>query len=202
MSRVFRRRPSPALVVASLALLIALGGTSYATVKLTLPPGSVGNPQLRDGSVTSAKVKNFSLRRVDFASGQLPAGPRGPAGPAGAAGAAGPAGPTGPNGAAGPTGATGPTAASNAKIYGAVAAVSGGSTAGTFAVCPSGQHAIGGGAALDGSAAAADAVTYSYPASSTGTKLASGTPAAAWAAAMHNGGGSTRNLTVFAVCDA
>ena len=201
MSRVFRRRPSPALVVASLALLIALGGTSYATVKLTLPRGSVGTAQLRDGSVTSAKVKNFSLRRVDFARGQLPAGPQGPAGPAGPAGAAGPTGPSGAGGATGATGPTGPSAGANAKVFGSAIAVSGGATAGTFAVCPSGQHAIGGGAALDGTPASRDAITYSYPASSTGSKVASGTNAAAWAAAMKNGGGSTRNLTVYAVCD-
>src|SRR5437899_316735 len=99
MSSAFRRRPSPALVVASLALLAALGGTSFAAATLTLPRNSVGTAQLRNSSITSVKVRNFSLRRVDFAPGQVPAGPRGRTGPAGVAGPAGPAGAAGAAGA-------------------------------------------------------------------------------------------------------
>jgi hypothetical protein len=202
MSSLFRRRPSPAMVVASLGLLVALGGTSFAAV--TLPRNSVGNAQLRDSSVTSTKVKNFSLRRVDFASGQLPAGPRGgvgPAGPAGSPGAQGATGPSGPSGPSGASGSSGPAGAANAKVSGAVLAVGAGGSAGTFVNCPAGQRAVGGGAALDGSAASGDAVTYSYPAASGGAKVSTGATPAAWAAAMHNGGGSTRNLTVYAVCE-
>jgi hypothetical protein len=69
------RRPSPAMVVACLALGIALGGTSYAAI--TLPKNSVGTKQLKKNAVISAKVKNRSLRAVDFKKGQLPRGPRG-----------------------------------------------------------------------------------------------------------------------------
>jgi len=72
-------------VVAYLALFIALGGTSYAAIKL--PRNSVGSKQLRSNSVTSAKVRNGSLRISDFQSGALKRGPRGPQGPAGPAGA-------------------------------------------------------------------------------------------------------------------
>jgi hypothetical protein len=89
--RIAIRRPSPALVISCLALTLALGGTGYATV-LQVPKNSVGTPQLKNAAVTSAKVKNRSLLRADFASGQLPAGPRGPVGPTGPAGPAGPAG--------------------------------------------------------------------------------------------------------------
>src|SRR6188472_3093937 len=85
------RRPSPALVISCIALLLALGGTGYATV-LQVPRNSVGTAQLKNSAVTTAKVKNRSLLRADFAAGQLPAGPRGPAGPAGPTGPAGPAG--------------------------------------------------------------------------------------------------------------
>lgn len=98
-------RPSPAMVVACTALLVALGGTSIAAVNQLLPRNSVGprqlqfgavtNPKIRNNAVTSAKVRNRSLTRSDFAPGQLPAGPTGPQGPAGPAGAAGPAGPAG-----------------------------------------------------------------------------------------------------------
>ncbi|MEO9323097.1 hypothetical protein ABFT23_06370 [Nocardioides sp. C4-1] len=81
------------MIVALLALVVALGGTSYAAVKL--PRNSVGSPQVTNGSITSADVKDRSLRAVDFAQNQLPAGPTGPAGPAGLAGATGPTGPAG-----------------------------------------------------------------------------------------------------------
>jgi hypothetical protein len=76
--------------VALLALFVALGGTSYAAIRL--PANSVGAKQIKKNAVTSAKVKNASLKSVDFAAGQLPAGPTGPAGPQGVAGPQGPKG--------------------------------------------------------------------------------------------------------------
>lgn len=63
-------RPSPALVVACLALVVALGGTSYADV-LNVPFNSVGTSQLRANAVVSSKVKNRSLLAIDFTAGQL-----------------------------------------------------------------------------------------------------------------------------------
>lgn len=95
MRWLLRRRPSPALVIASIALAIALGGTSYAA--LVLPANSVGTRQLKANAVTSAKVLNGSLVKADFKAGQIPAGPAGPAGAAGPAGPAGATGPTGPS---------------------------------------------------------------------------------------------------------
>src|ERR687885_152418 len=92
MSHLFRHRPSPALVVATLALLFALTGTGIAAVA-ALPRNSVGTKQLRNGAVVSSKVRNRSLLARDFKRGQLPRGPVGPVGPAGPQGPAGPAGP-------------------------------------------------------------------------------------------------------------
>jgi hypothetical protein len=76
---------SPAMIVACVALVVALGGVSYAAG--VLPKNSVGTPQLKKKAVTgkkiaakavtSGKVKNGSLLGVDFADGQLPAGPKG-----------------------------------------------------------------------------------------------------------------------------
>jgi hypothetical protein len=63
-------RPSPALVIACLALVVALSGTSYADV-LNVPSNSVGTRQLRANAVVSSKVKNRSLLAIDFAAGQL-----------------------------------------------------------------------------------------------------------------------------------
>ena len=45
--------------IAYLALIVALGGTSYAAVNL--PAGSVGTRQLKSGSVTTDKLANGSV---------------------------------------------------------------------------------------------------------------------------------------------
>jgi hypothetical protein len=97
-------RPSPALVVSVIALSAALGGTSYAAI--VLPANSVGTRQIKKNAVTTAKVKNGSLRLADFGAGQLPAG---------ATGAPGAVGATGATGAIGATGATGPRGAKGDK---------------------------------------------------------------------------------------
>jgi hypothetical protein len=104
IQRLLRHRPSPALVLSCVALLLALGGVSYAAT--VLPRNSVGTAQLRNNAVTSAKVKNRSLRAVDFARGQLPRGARGPIGPTGSRGPTGPAGATGQRGPTGSSGAS------------------------------------------------------------------------------------------------
>jgi hypothetical protein len=54
MIRLVPRRPSPAIVVAFLALLVALSGTSYAVGRL--PANSVGAKQLQKRAVTPSKV--------------------------------------------------------------------------------------------------------------------------------------------------
>jgi hypothetical protein len=100
-----RIKLSPAMVIACLALAVALGGTSYAAMRL--PRNSVGTAQLRSNAVTSAKVRNNSLLIRDFRRGQIPRGPVGETGPAGPQGPVGPAGPQGPAGPAGPAGPSG-----------------------------------------------------------------------------------------------
>jgi hypothetical protein len=49
------RRPSPALVVSVTALIVALGGTSYAA--FSVPKNSVGSKQLKKNAVTTKKIK-------------------------------------------------------------------------------------------------------------------------------------------------
>jgi hypothetical protein len=108
MRKLWKHGPSPAMIVACLALLIALGGTGVAAVNqlgrnsvgpAQLQFGAVTNPKIRNNAVTSAKVRNRSLLRSDFAPGQLPAGPVGPQGPQGPQGPAGAQGPAGVIGA-------------------------------------------------------------------------------------------------------
>jgi hypothetical protein len=137
------RPPSPALVVACIALGISLSGVGYAAT--VLPRNSVGTAQLKANAVVSGKVKNRSLRAADFAAGQLPRGPAGPAGPTGPQGPAGAQGPAGPRGLQGLPGASGlqqltsngPSNSSTLKTH--------------ETACPAGKRALGGGAALIGS---------------------------------------------------
>lgn len=64
MKRLLSRRPSPAMVVAVIALVIAMVGTGYAAS--LLPKNSVGTKQIKKNAVTSAKVKNKTLIGKDI----------------------------------------------------------------------------------------------------------------------------------------
>lgn len=126
-------RPSPALVVASLALAVALSGSGYAAFKL--PKASVGTAHLKQNAVTSAKVKNRTLLAADFALGQIPPGPPGPAGPSGERGDKGDKGDAGGQGPPGVSGlqlvqGTTPSNSSDKSLY---------------VPCPAGKRVLGGG---------------------------------------------------------
>jgi hypothetical protein len=81
-------------VTATAALFVALGGVSYAAIRL--PPGSVGTRQIRDGAVTRSKIDPVTRRAL--------AGRTGPAGLNGAPGVNGAAGPKGDPGSVGAAG--------------------------------------------------------------------------------------------------
>jgi hypothetical protein len=59
MSRFRPRRPSAALVVSMIALILTLGGTAYANFRL--PKNSVGSGQIKNGAVISSKMKNGAV---------------------------------------------------------------------------------------------------------------------------------------------
>jgi hypothetical protein len=90
MLAALRSRLTYANVMATVAVFVALGGTSYAALTIT-------GKQVRNNSLTgkdiknlkSADVANRSLLAEDFRSGALPQGPQGPQGPTGPAGAPG-----------------------------------------------------------------------------------------------------------------
>lgn len=110
-------------LVAYLALLFALGGTSYAAATTLLPANSVGTRQ----------VINHSLLKQDFKSGQLPRGPRGPAGGPGDKGDPGPAGIATVGSVGGPAG---PMCADGGGAC---------QVASSTATCPTGSVVVGGG---------------------------------------------------------
>lgn len=94
--------PSPALAVASAALIVALAGTGYAAGGL---PAKVDTKLIARNAVTSAKIKDGTIALRDLSATARagltgPAGPAGPQGPAGATGATGATGPQGPAGTA------------------------------------------------------------------------------------------------------
>jgi hypothetical protein len=84
-------------VTATMALVVALGGSAYAANTIRsrdIKNGEVKRVDLANNAVTSAKVKNGTLMSKDFKSGQLPGGPRGAAGAPGANGSKGDTGPS------------------------------------------------------------------------------------------------------------
>ena len=167
MHKISVRPPSVALVIACLALGIALGGTGSAAV-LNVPDGSVTTAKIKNGAVTTAKlkndavtvdklaanavtsgqVKNGTLLKEDFKSGQLPAGPPGPAGPRGL---------PGPKGAPGVSGLERVDASTSSSSANSKSVV---------ATCPSGKRVIGGGAQATGSGANKVSINQNFPDSS------------------------------------
>jgi hypothetical protein len=98
MIRRLRDKLTYANVVASLALFVALGGTSYA---LTLPRNSVGSKQIRTRAVGASEIRKSAVRGNEVRDRSLDIGDlslgarsslRGQPGPTG------PAGPPGPSG--------------------------------------------------------------------------------------------------------
>lgn len=168
-----RLRPSPSMLVAFAALMVALGGTSYAIAQL--PANSVGSKQLKKNAVTAAKVKNRSLVAKDFKAGQLPAGPRGAQGPVG------PAGPAGAAGARGPAGATNVTVRHGEETLGEATAS-----------CLEGERAVGGGGYTP------DPTSFLW-ASAPATEV--GTPTA-WVASAQDTTGAEANVTAYVICAA
>jgi len=112
-------RPSPAVLIAGLALLFALGGSAVAARRYLI--------------TSTGQIKPSVLHKLH--------GARGPAGPAGAPGVPGPAGPQGPAGPAGPV-ELGPLAIVRAPDV----LVAPQTEMTSVASCPDGSHVVSGGA--------------------------------------------------------
>ena len=149
------RIPSPAMIVATLALVLALSGTAVASGLITgaqiknnsvasvdLTNNSIQSVDVKNNSVTTADVKNGTLLAADFAPGVLQAGAPGPAGPQGAPGLAA------------------------VEIVMADGLNDSSSSKQTEATCPAGKQLIGGGAHIL-NAPSDVALDESYPASAT-----------------------------------
>ena len=98
--RLLARRPSPAMVVALIALLSSMVGGAAAATLIDggdIQNGSVGTKDITNGGVTKKDIKrnavrtkhvqNGSLVADDFAANELPEGPKGDKGDPGTDGA-------------------------------------------------------------------------------------------------------------------
>jgi hypothetical protein len=64
MARIRPRLPSPATVIALVALFVSLGGVSYAVTQ-------IGTNQIKNGAVTSQKIRNGTIRSRDVRKNSL-----------------------------------------------------------------------------------------------------------------------------------
>ena len=119
MPRVLRRRPSPALVVAIIALVVASAGTATAAGVLIKRSSQVARGAINSGDLANDKAVNLGdLTPAARLALQNDAGPTGPQGERGPQGAPGARGELGPRGAKGDEGARGPAGQDGvAKAY-------------------------------------------------------------------------------------
>ncbi|HEY3613148.1 MAG TPA: hypothetical protein VGK92_05555 [Gaiellales bacterium] len=101
-----KRRPTYANVVATLALFLAIGGTTVAGAA-----GLLSGKDVQDGSLTGADIQNGSLTGADIRAGSLGSNALSVAARSNLQGAKGDTGDAGPKGDAGATGAPGATGA-------------------------------------------------------------------------------------------
>jgi hypothetical protein len=197
---IVSHRPSPAFVLAAIALLVALGGTSVAAVK-DAAPNSVGSAQLKANAVTNPKIATGAVSSSKLANGAVTGGKIASRAVTGAKIAANaitttqvaqgsllssdfgagqiPRGPTGPAGFQGTPGIQGPPGLSGVQIVSASTSDSTDGVQFVTAACPSGKKVIGGGAQATGTAVASAPVSIreSNPtAAGTGWHAVAGSP--------------------------
>ncbi len=132
MNAILKRLPSPVMIVACVALVVALGGVSYAAE--VLPANSVGAKQIKKRAVGLQKISPTARTALKGQKGDT--GDPGPAGPTGAQGEKGAPGPQGEKGDPGP---------SNLHVVRIKEALAVNETKFVKAFCPPGERATGGG---------------------------------------------------------
>ena len=73
MKRLIRRRPSPGLVIASIALFLSLGGVSYG-----LATGSIDGREIKNDTVRGPDIRNATISSRDLGNSALPVRKFGP----------------------------------------------------------------------------------------------------------------------------
>jgi hypothetical protein len=191
MKATLRRLPSPAMIVACVALVVALGGVSYAAG--VLPANSVGAKQIKKRAVGLKKISPAARSAL-----------KGQKGDKGDKGDPGPAGPAGQKGEPGIPGTPGPSAGANAVVRRAsfvVAAQENGNPHfnGGVALCQPGERATGGGGSPGGIHPELD-VVESAPTDGAGNGVDSGEASRGWVVVVRNGTVNPTTGHTFAVC--
>jgi hypothetical protein len=73
-------RPSPALLVSTAALVVALGGTSYAALQVTsanIKNGTITSVDVKNGTLKGKDIKDASIGASELKAGVIPAVPAG-----------------------------------------------------------------------------------------------------------------------------
>jgi hypothetical protein len=204
------RKPTPkyANVTATLALFVALGGTSYAAATISsadvqngslrsvdikneslksqdVDNGSLTGSDVKNGSIKSSDVDNASLLAADFKPGELPAGPQGPQGV------------QGPQGPAGATNVVArrtnrnlaPPPSGDVTIESALAS------------CLPGERAVGGGAGITNITSGFALMIMSEPAEDDGTPPEDGEVATRWrAVGVNSDVSNSQTMNVHVLC--
>jgi len=166
-----RKRLTFANIISLVALFFALCAGSYAAV--FLPANSVGTKQLKNGSVTMAKLAARAINGSKVAAGSLTGADINVATLG-----------TVPSAAAAPIAKVQIITASGASTP---ASATSGTLATATATCPTGTYVVGGGARL--SDELAELINDSYPSGSN-----------AWTADVFNVSTGTPGFTVYAIC--
>jgi hypothetical protein len=173
--------------IALLALFVALGGTSYATV-VNVPKNSVDTQHLKRNAVKASKIAPNAVRTshvldgtllvADFKAGQIPQGPKGDKGDKGDAGA------------------------TNVVVR-TQSPCPGGLPQNVHCVmrpmCEAGERAVGGGAGMAGNLGDEE-LQQSYPVEADMTRPEDGDTPVGWLSIIENKAASMQVPTAYVVC--
>jgi hypothetical protein len=169
-------------VMATVAVFVALGGSSYAVAAglvdgRAIKDNTIRSKDLRDNEVRSRDVRDGSLRATDFKLGELPAGKDGAPGRDGAPGA---------TDVVVRTQEPCPTLPSGVHC--------------AFSIqCEAGERATGGGAGFN-TFGGNEVLDVSHPVERDGTIPESGDVPTGWAAAIEYSGSGPRNAIGYVIC--
>jgi hypothetical protein len=180
-----RLAPSPAMLVALLALFLAGGGVGYAAT-------TIGSNQIANNAVRSADIRDGTIGLKDL-NAKVRAALRGASGARGATGARGLEGP------AGATGPTGPAGATSVVVRTDSVSLSAATTGPATVQCNFGERATGGGGGIPGTGGRT--LIQSGPVDASGTlPITAGTVPTGWRVEALNSAGIAQSLFVYAVC--
>lgn len=181
------------MALGMIAVILAAGGGAYAA---TTGGGTITVcVHHNGGALYRAKkcARQDSKLSWNITGSRGATGRTGPPGPAGSGGVPGPAGPAGSPGA---------SAASSATVVRTDVTVAGNSSAYGYAMCTSGERALGGGVTAASGGTVADRILQSGPVNSgkTFTGTTTGSTPAGWYGGYLNNNAFSETAYIYAIC--